>query len=208
MHQNLYTQLFLYFNNYERPNTFFIYSLIFLAVLQLRQAGATFQLRCAGFSLRFFLFRSKGSRAHWLQQLWLLGSRAQAQWLWHTGLVAPWHVEYSWIGDRTCISCIGRWIPHHWATREAPHQHILKMILTSMRWVIQRVSGGAGVQFRPIYLAFFTIQHCLLLSLPVLLIYSLKRIASIYARIKDKNKLRVTRGEKKSCWKLEEGEEE
>ena len=42
MHQNLYIQLFLYFNNYERPNTFFIYSLIFLAVLGVRCCHQTF----------------------------------------------------------------------------------------------------------------------------------------------------------------------
>ena len=43
----------------------------------------------------------------------------------------------------------------------------------------------------------------------VLLIYSEKRIASVYAIIKDKNKLiEYQEGEKKSSWKLEEGEEE
>ena len=34
------------------------------------------------------------------------------------GLVAPQHVASSWIRDRTRVSCIGRWIPYHWATRE------------------------------------------------------------------------------------------
>ena len=36
--------------------------------------------------------RGFSSCGTWAQQLWLLGSRAQAQQLWHTGLVAPWHV--------------------------------------------------------------------------------------------------------------------
>ena len=31
----------------------------------------------------------------WAQQLRFPGSRAQAQWLWHTSLVAPWHVGCS-----------------------------------------------------------------------------------------------------------------
>ena len=31
-------------------------------------------------------------QVHGLQLLWPMGSRAQAQWLWCTGLVAPWHV--------------------------------------------------------------------------------------------------------------------
>ena len=29
-------------------------------------------------------------------------------------------VGSSWIRDRTCVSCIGRWILYHWTTREAP----------------------------------------------------------------------------------------
>ena len=58
-----------------------------------------------------------GHQACRLQQLWhvgsvvgLLGSRAQAQWLWHTGLVASEHVGFSWTRDQTLVSCIGRWI--------------------------------------------------------------------------------------------------
>ena len=39
------------------------------------------------------------------------------------GLVVPQHVVSSWTTDRTSVSCIGRWILHHWATREA-HQMI------------------------------------------------------------------------------------
>ena len=38
-------------------------------------------------------FSSYGTRG---QQLWLTGSRAQAQQLWHTGLVAPQHVGSPW----------------------------------------------------------------------------------------------------------------
>ena len=58
-------------------------------------------LQCVGFSLWWLLllwnrgsrhvgFSSCGTRA---QQLWPAGSRAWAQQLWHTGLVAPWHVD-------------------------------------------------------------------------------------------------------------------
>ena len=49
-------------------------------------------------------------------------SRAQAQQLWHTGLAAPWRVGSSWTRDRTCVSCIGRWILNHWTTRAASKQ--------------------------------------------------------------------------------------
>ena len=61
-----------------------------------------------------------GLQACGLQQLWLADSRAQAQQLWHMGLVAPWHVGSSQTKDRTCVSCIGRWILIHCATREVP----------------------------------------------------------------------------------------
>ena len=48
--------------------------------------------------------------------------RAQTQdrWLWHMGLVAPWHIESSQTRDWTCVPCIGRWILNHWTTREVP----------------------------------------------------------------------------------------
>ena len=36
-----------------------------------------------------------------------------------TGLVAPRHVGSPWTRNRTCVSCIGRCILYHWATREA-----------------------------------------------------------------------------------------
>ena len=59
---------------------------------------------------------SCGTRA---QQLWLAGSRAQAQQLWHTGLVTPRHVGSSRTRARTHVPCIGRRILNHCATREA-----------------------------------------------------------------------------------------
>ena len=93
-------------------------------------------LRCSGFSLRWLLllrstgsrragFSSCGSRAQWL---WLVGSRAQPQYLWRTGLVAPRHVRYSRTRDWTRVPCIGRRTPNHWATREAP---LISTILNS-----------------------------------------------------------------------------
>ena len=44
---------------------------------------------------------------------------AQAQQLWLTGLVAPWHVGSSQTRTRTRVSCIGRQTLNHCATREA-----------------------------------------------------------------------------------------
>ena len=54
-----------------------------------------------------------------LQQLQLPGVRAQAQQLWHTGLVALWQVGSSWTRDQTGVPCIARQILNHWTTREA-----------------------------------------------------------------------------------------
>ena len=55
-------------------------------------------LQCAGFSL-------------WWLLLWRsTDSRAQAQWLWCAGLVAPRHVGSSRTRARTCVPCIGRQI--------------------------------------------------------------------------------------------------
>ena len=80
---------------------------------------------CAGFSLvveaGVLLIVVRGllivvaslATEHRLQQLWFLGSRAQTQWLWCTGLVALGHMRSSWTDDRTHVSYIGRKILYH-----------------------------------------------------------------------------------------------
>ena len=91
-------------------------------------SGGYSSLCCTGFSLRWLLLlRSTGSRRTGFsscglraQQLWLMGSRAQAQQLRHTGLVAPRHVGSSRTRDGTRVPCLGRWILNHCATREVP----------------------------------------------------------------------------------------
>ena len=47
------------------------------------------------------------------------GSRAQVQWFWSTGSVAPWLVGSSQTRDQTHLSCTGRRILNHWITRGA-----------------------------------------------------------------------------------------
>ena len=71
-------------------------------------SGGYSSLRCAGFSLRWLLF------------LRSMGSRAQAQYLWRWGLVAPQHVGSSQTRAQTRVLCIGRRILNHCATREVP----------------------------------------------------------------------------------------
>ena len=134
---------------------FFLNTLIYLfiqAALGLRCCAQVFSLVvasggysllwCVGFSLQWLLllrstvsrstgFSSCGTRA---QQLWLVGSRAQAQQLWCTGLVAPRHVGSSWARARTCVPCIGRRILNHCATRE-----VLIVVLICISLIISNV---------------------------------------------------------------------
>ena len=70
------------------------------------------------------------SRSVWAQELQLLGSRAQAQQLWHPSSVILWHVTSSQIRDRTRVSCTGRWILYHWATKEVPNIFLLNEFYT------------------------------------------------------------------------------
>ena len=102
---------------------------VFVAVCWLSlvaASGGCSSLQCAGFSLWWLLllwsmgsrhmgFSSCGTRA---QQLWLTGSRAQAQQSWHMGLLVLGHVGSSWTRNRTHVPCIGRQILNHCANRE------------------------------------------------------------------------------------------
>ena len=84
-------------------------------------SGGYSSLRCAGFSLRcLLLLQEHGLQAHGLQQLWLAGSRAQAQQLWCMGSAALQHVGSSRTRARTCVPCTGRRILNRCATREVP----------------------------------------------------------------------------------------
>ena len=71
---------------------------------------------CAG-SLLLRRLWCTGSSLPWLLPLQRLDSRAQAQQLWRTGLVALGHVGSSRTGHQACVPYIGRWIPNHWTTR-------------------------------------------------------------------------------------------
>ena len=99
-------------------NYLFIYLFIYLlgcvgssflceGFLQLRQAGATLH---------------RGARASHYRGLSCCRAQApdaQAQQLWPTGPVAPWHVGSSQTRARTRVPCISRQTLNHCATREA-----------------------------------------------------------------------------------------
>ena len=77
--------------------------------------------------------RLSGSCSAWAQTFQLLGSRAQARWLWHTQ-----HVGSSWTGDWTLLSCISTWILHHWAPWEA--------LESFLSWTVADMSSNEKVK--------------------------------------------------------------
>ena len=129
---------------------------LFLAVL-----GLGF---CTGFSL------TAVSESHYLvvvhsllmagfsccrvQALWppsfracLPGSRAQVQ-SWRTSLLAPPHVGTSQIRNQIHVSCIGKQILRHWATKEAPFD--------SPQWSLVKVKSLSRVQ---LFVTPWTVAH-------------------------------------------------
>ena len=81
-----------------------------------QQAGATLQLWYAGFSLQWLLLSLSMESRHtgfsscsvWAQWLRLLGSGAQTQQLWCTGLLDQRHVGSFWTRPQTSVSCIDK----------------------------------------------------------------------------------------------------
>ena len=147
-HTLLFCQIeFLFFFMYTNLFIYFWLHWVFLAAHRLSlvavSGGYSF-LRCAGFSLPWpLLLRSMGSTCAgfsscvmWTQQLWLAGSRAQAQQLWRMGLVAPRYVGSSWTRARTRVPCIGRQILNHCATGE------VRIPFLSMG--VQQLKSGVG----------------------------------------------------------------
>ena len=92
------------------------------------RAGATLRCgarasHCGGFSCcgaQALGTQASAVVARGLQYLWVVGSRAQTQQLWRTGLAAPRHAGSSRTRARTRVPCIGRWILNHCSTREGP----------------------------------------------------------------------------------------
>ena len=126
---------FFFFNKFILFIYFWLHWVFFAArgLPLVAASGGYSQLRCVGFSLRWLLLLwSMGSRCvgfsscdTWAQQLWLAGSRVQAQQLWCTSLVAPRHVGSSRTRERTRVPCIGRQILNHCTTREVPSVQFL-----------------------------------------------------------------------------------
>ena len=78
--------------------------------------------------------------------------RAQAQQLWHMGLVAPRHVESSQTSDWTHVSCIGRQALIHGATQDILPTVYKGMctILSPLQanvWMMKLLSKGSRIEF-------------------------------------------------------------
>ena len=120
----------------------YLFILFILAALGLRccvrassscgEQGLLFVAVCGLLIAVASLVVEHGLLTHGPQQLWLAGSRAQAQQLWHTGLAAPRHVGSSRTRAQTHVPCIGRQILNHCATREA-HEYHFRFKLESRR---------------------------------------------------------------------------
>ena len=132
-------------------NKFILFIYLFLAALGLRCCVLALS-SCGEQGLLFVAVRGllvavapliaeHGLQAHRLQQLWLVSSRAQAQQLWHTGLVALRHVGSSWTKARTRVPCIVRWILNYCATREAPPTSFLILIPLSFFLLVSLAKG-------------------------------------------------------------------
>ena len=79
-------------------------------------SGGYSSLPCAGFSLQWLLLlRSTSSRC-----MGISSCSTRAQYLWRTGLVAPWQVGSSQTRAQTRVPYIGRRILNHCATRAVP----------------------------------------------------------------------------------------
>ena len=63
-----------------------------------------------------------------------------AQKLGLTGLGTPRHVWSSWNRDWTHVSCIGRQVLCHWATRDAPQNEIYIQTISSKKYLINITS--------------------------------------------------------------------
>ena len=121
----------------------FLFIYLFLAVLGLGccawafsscgEQGLLFIVVCGLLTAVASLVVEHRPQACGLQQLWLAGSRSQAQQLWCTGLVAPRHVGSSQTRARTHVPCIGRQILNHCTTRQVPAHTFLNLLSVSSK---------------------------------------------------------------------------
>ena len=100
-------------------------SLLRAGPLQLLRAGAIPRRGARASHFGGLFVAEHGLQVGGPQQLWLSGSRVQAQQLWRRGPAAPPHMGSSRTRARTRVPCVGRWTLNHCATRGVPMPSIL-----------------------------------------------------------------------------------
>ena len=103
-----------------------------MGFLWLRGAGATLAAIC-----RLLVATASLAVGHSLGCVGFSSRSTQAQWLWHTSLVALEHVESSQGRGQTHASCIVRWSLNHWMTREVLRYDSLDITILNMLAYIQ-----------------------------------------------------------------------
>ena len=94
-------------------------SLLLMGFSPVVMSGGYVPSWCVGFSLWCLFCCGAQAPGHMRSVVETPRLRAQAQYLWLTGLIAPQPVGSSWTTDRTPVSCVGRQILNHWTTKEA-----------------------------------------------------------------------------------------
>ena len=115
--------LFFFFNKF-----IYLFIYLFLAVLGLRFCARAFS-SCGEQGPLFIAVR--GPLTVVASHCGAEAPDAQAQQLWHMGLVAPRHVGSSRTRARTRVPCIGRQTPNHCATREAQYLVLMFELIQS-----------------------------------------------------------------------------
>ena len=140
LYLHIFTHIFTYIYTYIYIcicKILFIYWLcwVFLGfALAATSGGHSLAVVCGSHTVLASLPLTAGLWGAWASvvEAWGLsswGSRAQARSLWHLGLVVRWRLGSSQTRDRTCVSCIGRQILYHWATREAQSLVLMNVLL-------------------------------------------------------------------------------
>ena len=95
---------------------------------------------------------ARASHHHGLSYCGAQAPDAQAQQLWLTGLVAPWHVGSSQTRARTRVPCIGRQILNHCATREAHPSYYFGRVCVHLKdsMIMYKILGSASLPIQPI----------------------------------------------------------
>ena len=87
-----------------------------------------------------------------------------------SGLPYPTPGGSSWPGDGTWVSCIGRWIPYHGATREAPYMLSRPQQIELFYMLGNKTSGWLALLWHLLYCSDLWLNIYCLLGMLILII--------------------------------------